>query len=202
MSDIALTVLDTPIPPLQEAAFIKKTAYDLEKGLFPIIQNIEIEREEVLSKKNIIYLTLKEFIIDVKAHPWKTAAKLALVGTTALLLHPLIIGAIACINSYRLLQINDLYSTDAAIANTASQLFANLGHGVGYLVEGIEISFFTSCVLFRSSYKRAMVQLIEELYDKHVHSTNLNIQERNFLYKMKKAELREYGHFHAPLGTK
>lgn len=167
--------------------------FEIEKERQFLLETIHQEIHDLTSGRSFVYLMLKEFAIEAKEHPWKTAAKIAMIFTTVAALHPLILGAIACVNTYRLISWDDLYSSDSNIANIASQLYANLGHGVGYLVEGLELNIITNCVLLRGSYKRAKSLVVEHIYNKYIHSETQASEISEFLYTRKREALLMLG---------
>ncbi|PIS02066.1 MAG: hypothetical protein COT85_07980 [Chlamydiae bacterium CG10_big_fil_rev_8_21_14_0_10_42_34] len=168
------------------------TSSQIEQNLRPTLLSIDAEMSKWFTIKNMTYLTGIELKQKAKTYPWWVAAGVAAVVATGVLMHPLVIGSIACFNVYRIESYNDLYSSNIDTANNATQLYSNLGHSVGYLVEGIEITALSTAFLIRSSYLRAAAKKIDEIYNAHIAKAQTS-EEQNFLWDLKKEELSRYG---------
>lgn len=178
--------------PKKEVIHSNRQPWEIKKDLQPILDAIDREKTKQLAISHLTRAIKQEFLEEIKSYPWTTAAKASLVGIAVLALHPLLLGSIACLNTYRVGDWNDLYSSDINIANPASQLYANAGHGPAYLVEGMEWLVLTSCFLFRSSYKKAVYKIIEKISYFYIDDSSQPLEERTFLYEKLQRELEYY----------
>lgn len=176
---------------------IESIALDqIEKELKPTIARIRQEINQQLDLKHIAYLTTCELFKSFKGRFGITAGKSFLVGLSLLTLYPLVVGSIACFNSYRLFNPADLFSTDLEVVNPASQFHANTGHGVGYLWEGLAINAVTWKFLLNPIYERVIASIIYKTYTPYIENASLSQQQSDFLYKRREFELAKYG-FHS-----
>lgn len=171
--------------------------HQIEKNLAFILQGIEREKETALSFRNVVLLTAREFKKDFQQSRWGTAAKIATLCAVGACLHPLIVGSIACFNIYRIQHWNDLYSSDIDTANTATQLYSNSGHGVGYLLEAVELVAISAGLLLRSCYKKAVAREISAIYEKAIAERS-GREEQDFLWKLKMQELNQCSFAYLP----
>lgn len=172
---------------------IPRAKYLIEDDLKHILRDIKQEKEAQFSIRNIIYQTGREFRNDARNYPWWTAAKVMTLIVAGACLHPLIVGSVACFNIYRIQHWNDLYSSDIDTANTATQLYSNSGHGVGYLIEGVEIVAISAALIIRKCYMKAAARIIDSIYSKYIPQCR-TIEQQNFLWELKQQELMAHGH--------
>lgn len=170
------------------------TKISIELTLDDVLNQIEDEKKRAFSKINLACKMGREFAKEARSSPLTLILKICCVIFPIVALHPLVLGAIACFNTYRLEDSNNLYSSDLSTANTASQLFSNIGHGPGYLIEGLELMALSVCFIFRGSYTKTCCLMIESIYNEHIRMRKCP-KESNFLYDLRQNELAYYGQF-------
>ena len=164
-----------------------RAKYQIEDSLAPRIEQIKAKKRMELLGKKMIHLTTCIFLAEAREKPWSTALKASLVLFSIAAFHPVFVGSIACMNTYRLQNWNDLYSSDLNTATLASQSFSNLGQGVSYLIQGTHTLIFTSCLLMGNSYDLARCRITLEIYNE-LTNTLVSGEERDFINEMKKGE--------------
>lgn len=166
-----------------------KTTMDLEG----MSKEIEEEKRRRYSMRNLACLTLRAFLPETKKAPVATCVKTSLIALAGLSLHPLMLGAIACLNTYRIVDSKDLYSPDLAKANSATQTDANTGHFVEYTVAAALLAGISIKNLFNNSYQKVLREEINAIYDKYIKDECLNTKESDYFYKLKQIELARHG---------
>lgn len=180
-----------PLQPDLEAATLDYN-FALQRRLERVLKLIEEEKSQELSVRNLTYLTTCDVLKTAKDNKLWTCVKVAGIAVAIAALHPLVLGSIACFSVYRVSDWNDLYSNDTDVAINAIGLYSNLGHSVGYLLEGLEIMAATTGLIVWPSYKRAVCKTIETIYEKQIRNKGLCPKEQDFLFKRKAAELSFY----------
>jgi hypothetical protein len=177
----------------KQAELTTLAKYQIEQELQSTIEEIRKDIDKQFELKNIAYLTACELLQEFKSHHWTTASKVAAIAFSLSTLYPLVVGAIACLNSFRLVSVADLFSSDLTVANLASQLHANTGHSVGYLWEGLGINAVAMTLLVRHSYRKVAGKIIDKVYRTHIENAFLSQEKSDFLYDMRQQELAQYG---------
>ncbi len=156
-------------------------------------KEIEEEKRKKYSIGNLTCLTLRAFLPETKKAPMATFVKTSLIALAGLSLHPLMLGAVACINTYRIVDSKDLYSSDLAKANSATQTDANTGHFVEYTVAAALLAGLSIKNLFNNSYQKVLREEINTIYDKYIKDESLNNKESDYFYRLKQIELARHG---------
>ena len=162
---------------------------DLELKLTPVLTEIETKRHRHLAMKRLILPTAREFCQEIREDRWKIVSSLAWGSLPLIILHPIIVGTSACLSAYRVEDWTDVYSSNMQVADNASQLYSNLGHAIGYVVEGVALTFLSGRLIFKKSYDRALFNRIGEIYNPAIENPERTIEEKNFLYGLKRREL-------------
>ncbi len=155
-----------------------------------IMKEIAQDKEKRLSYRNILCMTAHQFIRKAKKFPLTTIVKVSCIGITALALHPVIIGLIGCLDSYRAANPNDLYSPDSAVLGNAINVFSNTGHVVEYAFSGLGLLAGTASLLF--DHKKVIRKIIKEIYDTRIQMPSLSEQTKKFLREKKHHDLTPY----------
>ncbi len=167
---------------------------DIEKSLKPILKNIINEKRDMVLSGTFVCLTLRVFLQVAREEPVITMLKCSAVVLALGCLHPTIIGSIACLDGYRVENYNDLYSSDLNTTTNASILFSNMGQGISFLMQEVELALVPSFVLFKNVYNRAMSQTLKSIYIKHISSLE-DEDERAFLFEAANIELARWDSF-------
>lgn len=170
--------------------------FQKEEQLTPLIAQIEQEKFEELTLRKIAPLVKKEVVNEFRERPSVVCAKVLLIGISVLLLKPLFVSAVSCFNAYRIQPWRDVFSSDTEKMTSSTQWYPNLGHSVGYSIEGIEIVILTTFLLLIPGYKRAVCQVIDSIYKKRIQDPDLPNDDKEFLYEIKRLELLNYGYAH------
>ncbi len=157
-----------------------------------IMKKIEKKKKERLSNRNILCMTANRFFRHAKKSPWTTLAKTSLIGLTGLVLHPLIIGLIGCLDSYRAGNPMDLFSSDPAAMTYAVNVYSNTGHIVEYACAGMMLSAGTASVLFGSSRKEVICETIKNIYKVQLQKPQLSEKTKDFLREKRRQDLALY----------
>lgn len=163
---------------------------NLEKSLKSQLKEIKKEKEKLFSINNILHEIKCDFLKETNCN---IVTKIALFSVGLFSLYPLIISAIACVNPFRLQDQGDLFSSNLTLANSATGLYTNTGHSIGYLVEGATIVAGTGTLLLKDSYRRVMGKIIKKIYRPHIKNSSLTCQQSNYLYELRRQELLQYG---------
>ena len=172
------------------------TKVEIEKSLRErgILATIERTKDELSSSGNLLSRTIKELRGSFCNHPVLNSGKVLGLTVTMATLYPLMLGALACFLSFRVAEPSEMFSDDMDEASNAVGLYGNLGHGIGYPVEAIEINTLFLGFLLWGPYKKAKQGIIEESYMKVIdeNKSSLTKKESDFLWKLKEHEVSWY----------
>ncbi|WP_068471263.1 hypothetical protein [Candidatus Protochlamydia phocaeensis] len=181
------------IRPTADARTRTLAKFQIEQDLQPTLIKINERKARKLTLKRLAPLVLKGLLKELRNQPLTTMGKASLVGISILFLYPLVLSAMACLNPFRLENPNDIFSSDTAVANEATQLYSNTGHSVGYIWEGLGITACALTLLIRQSYQKAAGEIIEKIYRPCLEDPLLTKEQSDFLYKRREKELAQYG---------
>jgi hypothetical protein len=165
--------------------------FDIEQNLAPTLAEIDKEKRKRLAKYRLIVPTFQSLWQRAQTSTLKTIASLALASLPLLAVHPIVVGTSACLNAYRFEDWTNVYSSDDEVGNEASQMYSNMGHAVGYVIEGIALSLLSTKIIFEPSYDRAVFNAIESIYHQAIAKQE-GTAEKNFLYHLKARDLAYY----------
>lgn len=163
--------------------------FEIEQRLECTIR--EIDREKGLPYRKIIHLTGTAFFEEAKDAPCKVAAKCMLLLVSIGFVYPNGLGSFACFNSYHVGNLKDITTSEFAKANSAVQIFSNLGQGVTYITQLLEMLIIPSVMWsFKGLYNKAICQEIASIYSSKIcRNPDLTPEEIAFLINRANKEL-------------
>lgn len=162
----------------------------LQNQLESIEEELERDKCKLLSLKHIIYLVACEILREVKCSSKLSILKKGffsffLIGATTSAWHPLIMGIFGNLAPFNQQSPLGLASEDPQILEETTGLYSNLGHIPEYLASGLLISGLSVKILFGEKYQRIRLQLIDQIYDKHIKNSELDSRVSDLLYRKK-----------------
>lgn len=165
----------------------------LKNRLEAIEEEVEYDKSRLLSLRHITYLVTCDMLKEIKSASMLSSLKkgffsFALIGTTAAVWHPLMMGVFGNIAPFNQQSPLGLISEDSEVIENATSLYSNLGHVPEYIATGLIISGLSLKILFGQKYCRIRCQLMDQIYDRHIKNGELDPRISDVLYRKKQSE--------------
>lgn len=168
---------------------------ELRRAIDPTLQKIHREMKEKFGLLNILSLTLKNCLEEIKEKPILAIGKIIVLLGIGYMLKNIFEGIFAGEELFYDVPFSDNFSPNTTTQTNAAGLLTNAGSNVSFTVDGAFLLLIAYRLFFERAYNKAARGIINECYDQFLDEKSVPVDESNELYELKNQELDGYGGF-------
>lgn len=169
----------------------KRSKFALHRLLEPIRKEIESELRQKLSWRNIVPITLTNYMGEFKRTPILSICKLGFIVLLGYGEWNFTKGIFAGEVLLKNTPFTDLFSNNVTTQNNAGGAITNAVQDVQFFRDGILILGTANYLLFHNAYRRCRNDIVEECFNRYLQDETLPRDLSNELFDLKKQELNK-----------